>query len=81
MSKSFFDNLDSYSIAQLQEAIAYDLFDNWVHSFDGTQFELDYEIASRTQNQRVRSAFNDFYLLKPEDKHYLKTGDNNGTNL
>lgn len=81
MSKSFFEDLDSYSIAQLQEAIAYDLFDNWVNTFDGTQFELDYEMASRTRNWRVRAAFNNFYLLKPEDRHYLPEGDNNGTHL
>ena len=81
MSKSFLDDLDSYSIAQLQEAIAYELFDNWVHMFDGTQFELDYEMASRTTNRKARVAFNNFYNLLPNDRHYLKLGDDNGTNL
>ena len=73
--KSFLVELDSYLISLMQEAIAYQLFDNWVNSFDGNQFDLDYEMASRTRNARVRSTFNDFYLLKPEDKHYLNIGD------
>ncbi len=73
--KSFLVELDSYSISLIQEAIAYQLFDNWVNSFDGNQFDLDYEMASRTQNMRVRSAFNEFYQLKPEDPNYLDIGD------
>lgn len=75
VEKSFLTSLDSYLISLLQEAIAYQLFDNWMHSFDGNQFDLDYEMASRTRNARVRSAFNDFYLLKPEDPNYLTIGD------
>ena len=73
--KSFLVELDSYLISLIQEAIAYQLFDNWVNSFDGNQFDLDYEMASRTQNMRVRSAFNEFYQLKPDDTNYLNIGD------
>lgn len=73
--KSFLTELDSYLISLMQEAIAYQLFDNWVNSFDGNQFDLDYEMASRTRNARVRSAFNEFYQLTPDDTNYLDIGD------
>lgn len=72
MSNSFLDNLDSFTLASLQEAIAYRLFDDWVNNFDGDQFELDYQIASGSRSPMVRDTFNNHYNLLPGNEHYLQ---------
>lgn len=67
---SFLDNLDSFTVNKLYDAMAEQLFQNWIANWDD-QYDIDRQLAWNSGDTRIKALFNEHYELTPEDKDFL----------
>lgn len=68
---SFLDNENEMLIGAIIQEISEQLFEDWNNSnLDEGIFYADYQIALMTDDRYIKSKFNEFYELTPEDEEY-----------
>ena len=68
---SFLDDENQMLIDAVITEISEQLFEDWNSSnLDEGTFYADYQIALMTDDKYIKSKFNEFYELTPEDEEY-----------
>ena len=67
---SFLDNVDSFTVNKIYDAMAEHLFQNWLASWDD-QYVLDRQLAHNTGDAAIKAMFNEHYELTPDDEDFL----------
>jgi hypothetical protein len=67
---SFLNNVDSFTVNKVYDAMAHHLFDTWIASWDD-QYEIDKQLAYNSGDKAIKALFNKHYELAPEDIDYL----------
>lgn len=68
---SFLDNENEMLIGAIIQEISEQLFEDWNNSnLDEGTFYADYQIALMTDDRYIKSKFNEFYELTPDDVEY-----------
>ena len=70
---SFLENENQMVIDAEMETIAAQLLEDWIYeNLNEGQFYADWRIADMSDSNYLKSRFNQFYDLKPEDDYYIE---------
>ena len=71
-NKNFMDTLNGEIVKRANEKIKEELFEDWCFALDNNDlFYGDKEYAERSGEDEIKTAFNKFYNLTPEDEDYF----------
>jgi hypothetical protein len=72
---SFLDDENQMLVDSIITEISEQLFEDWNSSnLDEGTFYADYQIALMCNDKYIKSKFNEFYELTPEDEEYFNVG-------
>ena len=70
---SFLDDENQMLIDATMQEISEHLLEQWINSnLDEGEFYADYQIALLSDSDYLKSKFNEFYKLTPNDEEYLQ---------